>query len=557
MFNDAYCWLVVHSQTLHLGMDGRISLPAEKFFQMIAIAITVFAIGGMVPVLSLDQWRNPGLIMQYSHEFINMIHQDIILGTELQKKLNQGIMLEFADKISTAFWSTLRFSLTGVTPTSIETPKTKTSISATEGIYTVVFIPLITLDGKYVLDYFSGASLQYKGNGTLSIYVQGISLIMTREILLLGNTDKIKIISSKCSASIEYIDVNLHDPIIKSLIASVNLKQELTSLQQRVCRFSRYFLDMEISLQRAFNLGKDIHFNMSLLRRPTFYDGYVEFEHIGELSYRGDRKTFPSLPQKMVLPAPKKMIVYGMPDYFFNGLGYLAHNHHVLSYMYTKSDLPHHKQQLLSTSCEKECFGRLFPNVSTMSPNSSVEISVSTARPPFVQIIQSSFKVIFDFDIKAYVRLTNDSAPLLFSIRLSMSAPVALEMRKNSIRFDLHQPHTNITVIESRIGELSQEALCTLIEQSFQKVIIPFLMKSKLYGLNLYMHEGLSVREYKRNLHNGYATLSVDLLDMNATSKFVNLADKSNKPRFWPFCFVFATGLISKRIVKSMKKSGI
>lgn len=138
-----------------------------------------------------------------------------------------------------------------------------------------------------------------------------------------------------------------------------------------------------------------------------------------------------------------------------------------------------------------------------------------------------------------------------------MSAPVALEVRKNSIRFELHQPHTNITAIEkfsdACIGELSKEELYTLIEQSFQKVLIPLLVESKLYGLNLYMHEGLSVREYKRNLHNGYATLSVDLLDRNAKSKFVNLTDKSNKPCFWPFCFVFATGLISKRIVKFMK----
>lgn len=134
-------------------MDGRISLQVEKFFQVIAIAITIFAIGGMGPVFSLGQWRNPGLIMQYSHEFFNKIHQNVILGTELQKKLNQGIVLEFANKISTSFWSTMRFSLTGVIPTNIETQRTKTSISANEGISTVVFIPLITFDGKYVLEW--------------------------------------------------------------------------------------------------------------------------------------------------------------------------------------------------------------------------------------------------------------------------------------------------------------------------------------------------------------------------------------------------------------------
>lgn len=549
MFVDAACCVEVHSQALLLKMDGRMSLPVGKIFLMFAIVI--FACSGIAPVLSLNQWRNPGLIVQYSETYFDVLHQDIILGTELQKKLKQGLMLEFADKITTVFWSTMRFSLTGVTPKSYETPRTKTSISRKDGISTVVSIGNITFEGNYVVDYYSGLWLQYNRNGTISIYVEGISLIVTREIVLLENTDKMKFVSSKCSASIGHIDAKLHDPILKSLIAIVNLKQQLTSLEKRVCRFSRYFLDTEISLCQRINLGKDIHVNMSLLRRPIFHDGYVQFEHIGELSYRGNNRIFPLLPRQMVLPAPKNTIVYGLSDHLFNSLGYLVHNHQLLSYMYTKSDLPHNRQLLLSTSCEKECFGKLFPTVSTLSPpNSSVEISVSIAEPPNVQITQSLFTVFFDFNIRANVRLTSDSAPLLFSIRLLLSAPVTLDVKKHSLRFELHQPHTNITVIESRIGELSKEALYMLIEQSFQKVVVPFYVQSKLYGLKLHMREELSVGEYKRNLHNGYATLSVDLLNMNAESMFVTLTNKNKKPRFWGFILTSVVSLTSKELVK-------
>lgn len=510
----------------------------NKLFASFGLGLTILILVGHHTVTlrfgeCSESVRDPGLVVQYTEDLLAMSYQ-----TSLQEVFEDlrkyKVAFDFSGKASTLFWSTIRYRVSGFTLTGYEPPKANSSITTAKGILVNISLPILRFKGRYTLNLHNGQWLQYSRRGNILVTISGATLELHIEFTLSEDRDRVNRTMPHCSATIEGIHVDLQDSISDSLLAGINWDEEVKPHQEQFCRIMRLGIDGIIELSYKFT--KDIYLDISLLHKPAIYDGYFEIQHIGEVRYRGDETHFPRLPQPLVTNKPTNLVVYKMSDFIFNSFGYVVHNHKLLSFTYTKSDLPELRKHLLDTSCESECFGKLFPNASTRWPHSSVEISVTTSEPPSVQITPESFKVILEFNIEASARLTNDSAPLLFSIHLSVSSLVASSVKNNRICFQMKNPDANITTIESLIGDLPEDHLLVVINQAFQKILSPLIRQFAINGFDLEFGKVLSVNEYEFNLKNGHLSLLV--ISVNVKEK--DLTDKQYILRVIVNLFVFS-----------------
>lgn len=513
---------ILFSKTMH--MSRSMHAMTNKLFGSFCLRLAIFiVVGHHAETFRFGECsevvRNPGLVVLLTEDELTIVTQAVY------KKLFEilykyRIAFDFSGKSSSLIWSTIRYKLSAFTLTEYEQQKTRVSITKAKGLVLNMSLPILKFKGKYSLELHNGPWLQYSRKGSILATISGTTLEFSLEYTIHEDGNRVNRTLAQCSARIKGIDVDLQDPDLNSLIAGVNWDVEAEKYQEKFCRAIKLLVEGEHSFSYKFT--KDIYLDLSILNNYVMHDGYIEVQYVGEVRYIGDERHYSRLPEPLVTDKPTGLSAYKLSDFVFNSFGYVVHNHNLLSFIYSKSDLPELRKHLLDTTCESECFGKLFPNVSTRWPYASVEMGVTTAEAPFVQITPESFKVIFEFDIEVCARLANDSAPLLFSIHLSLSADVASSVRKNRICFHMRNPNSSITTIESRIGDLPEDKLVIIVNQAFQKVLPTLMKQFAINGFDLKYSNLVPINEYELKLMNDELSLiilSVNENDRDPTSK--------------------------------------
>lgn len=477
-----------------------------------ALTVVVVAVCAFLCVASgIPVNRDPGMTVYCTEACLAKWHMDAVFGEELRAKLRNAQVPDISGNVSSILWSHFEYYLQNITLKHYEQPEVQMSITREHGIMMTVKVPEMTFEGNFTLNYYIGNCHQYYGMGNFSVLIRETSVRMLRKTILVSDLETIKYESFDGVCSVKDIDIVFDDESSNALLALIGDRDLKLFVEAELCKSYKFLT--ETTFNASYNFTPNIYLDKTFLHEPIVHDGYIESPHIGKVCETTDDEAFEPLPLPMELINPKRMKVYCMSDYLFNSFGSIVHKRKLLSYTYTKSDLPEECASLLNTSCESDCIGTNFPALGNDHPNSIVELNVSTAELPRVQITKDEFRVHFTLDMAAYARRENGDITLLFVIRLVLSARVDFVIRNNRIYLKMQHPDSNIEIIQSTIGELNEEKLLPLVELSLQKGLVPACAYFNQIGFNLGVPYPFSAARIEMELNEGYVCLMYDYLN--------------------------------------------
>jgi len=225
---------------------------------------------------------------------------------------------------------------------------------------------------------------------------------------------------------------------------------------------------------------------MSLITKPIIHDSYIEYQHRGEFRNKGNTQPYTSWPETISPRFSDRMVDIAISNWTLNSFTDAIHDSHRLNYTYTVDDLDDKRKHLLNTTCLDDCFGKLFPAVSTLYPNEVVELKVTGLKQSRVEIDPQEFKIIINFDFEAYVRTSDDSVKELFSVGIDLIANVRGTVKGSRLAFEMERPvNSTFTVFSSKIGYLTKENVISVFQQALQKNAISLLTFLKTKGFKM------------------------------------------------------------------------
>lgn len=467
-----------------------------------ALAVVFLAVCAFLCVASGIPVDSPGMVVYCTEEGLAMWHKDAVFGDELRAKLRNAQVPDISGNVSSMLWSHFEYFLRNITLKHYAQPEVQMSITRERGIMMTVNISEMTFEGNFTLNYYIGNCHQYYGMGNFSVLIRETSVKMLRKTILGSDSETVKYESSDGVCSVNYTDIVFDDEWSNALLALIDNGELNRLVEAELCKSYKNLT--EATFDASYNFTSNIYLNKTFLHEPIVHDGYIEARHTGKVSETADDEAFEPLPLPMDLINPKRMKVYCMSDYLFNSFGSIVQKRKLLSYTYTKSDLPEGCESLLNT---------ILPTVGTDHPNSTVELNVSTTEQPCVKITKDEFRVNFTHDMAAHVRRENGDITLLFVVRLVLSARVDFVIRNNRIYLKMQHPDSNIKIIQSTIGELNEDKLLPLVELSLQKGLVPACAYFNQIGFDLGVPNPFSAARIEMELNEGYVCLMYDYLN--------------------------------------------
>src|SRR6218665_1285054 len=440
--------------------------------------------------LCMGMERTPGLMIVLTDESQTLFHNDVDFRKLLEEKLNSSIIPTIHRNFSTILGSKITIDLKDCILKSYDRPEFVVSIDLKEGIVLNVSVPMMQFDGMYVVRFDNGLTDRLEWLGNFTLLVRKTSLKIRKEIDVETEENKVKWLSTNMTGSIDIVEIHTDDVELDGMLALIDSNDVMKAVID--CFGDAYKNLTEYETDNSYNITDDIHLDMSLVGQPIIFDGGVAFPHRAEAVFNGDDRTYmyEVEPPKLDVVQPNAYVLYSVSELPFNSLLWVVHNHKLLSHTFTKANLPENSKDRLNTTCEKDCSGKLFPQAALQFPDSSIELDMDTNSPPYVNIKSESFKIWMEFNCSAKAR--KNAEPLLkdvFNVHLNVSASVESSVKGTKIHLGLLRAHSNVDVIDSKIGYLDIESVRDLCHMILEDKLAAILVETKVKGKELKLNE--------------------------------------------------------------------
>src|SRR6218665_3735171 len=476
------------------------------------LALLILVVGASL-CMGID--RNPGLMITLTDESQTLFHNDVDFRKLLDEKLNSSIIPPIHRNFSTILGSKITIDLKDCILKSYDRPEFVVSIDSKEGINLNVSVPMMQFDGMYVVRFDNGLTDRLEWLGNFPLLGRKTSLKIRKEIDVETEENKVKWLSTNMTGSIDIVEIHTDDVELGGMLALIDSNDVMKAVID--CFGDAYKNLTEYETDNSYNITDDIHLNMTLVGQPVIFDGAVAFPLRAQAVFNGDDRTYEVEPPKLDVVQPNATVLYKVNEFPFNSLLWVVHNHKLLSHTFTKANLPENSKHRLNTTCEKDCFGKLFPQAALEFPDSSIELDMDTISPPYVNIKWESFKIWMEFNCSAKAR--KNAEPLLkdvFNVHLNVSASVELSIKGTKIYLGLLRAHSYVDVIDSKIGDLDIESVRGLCHMILEDKLAAILVETKVKGKELKLNE--PVKDYEIIQEDRYVSLLLHLKALSETS---------------------------------------
>lgn len=473
------------------------------------VFLAVFAFAH-TSIASVSLTIPPGMVVYCTEECLAMWYTENMFGEELRAKLNNTRLPDISGNVSSILWSSFGYDYKNITLKNYTDPEVHVQITEEKGIVMTVIVPEMSFEGNVILTHSIGDWNQYNGMGNCSLSLRKTSVIMERKTILGSDLEAITYESLNGNCSIEELEIVCHHQVLDELLAQIDRRELKRLAEGELCKSYKFLT--KTTFNASYHFTPDIYLDKTFLDQPIIHHGYIEVHHRGEVRDISDNEAFRSLPSPMEPISPERMKDYRLSEYLFNSFGNIVHKRQLLWYTYTKEDLPQGHESLLDTSCEQHCFGTLFPTAGNNHSNSTVELKVSTAKPLRVQITEAEFRVNFTLEMAAHARQENGNSTFLFLISQELSAKVDVIIKDSKIHFEMQHPDSNIKIINSAIGQLSEDKLLTVVELAYQKVLVSALAYFRHTGFDLGVPHPFSAARSEVKYNKGDVLIMFDYL---------------------------------------------
>lgn len=269
-----------------------------------------------------------------------------------------------------------------------------------------------------------------------------------------------------CSASVENIDLNLQADVANwflNLFTGKIKDRVKPMLKDAICdkiKNGQNMIATEVAKNIKPCLGSSCNFRIDLhfVSPPVFGENFTETAHRGEIFWQDDTQPAPyEAPPFQPLPPSSKMADLYVNAYAVNTAMYAMHKHNVLSYKFTKHDLPDSCPNALDTSCENKslCIGNIFPSIFGHFPNASVELDFVTTSPPFLSISTGRFSIAFSVLTNVLVRNSDEAIMAVKQLVLTGSIAASISINEDAL---ISFADTEVVFVNASISDKEKEA---------------------------------------------------------------------------------------------------
>lgn len=375
----------------------------------------------------------PGILVRLPHKGLQTAVD--VASKQLKSRINQGIHVPDMSGSFRPGAGHLEYFLTKVEVKECSLDEVTVRINQGIGVTISVGKIQALIGGKFRYKY----TIMYIptwNSGTFSVTTSDVSLSV--EVTVRMNPYGQPIVNfPSCSASVGNIGLTFEAKHMNWLLSRLTkrLKDKMKpTLEDGICdaiRNGRNQIEKEFAknIKPCLDSGCDFHIDLRFVSHPVFGENFIETTLLGVVFYMNDTRLAPfeALPFQP-LPLSSKMADLYVSPYVFNTAMLVLHINDLLSYKFTKYDLPDTCANTLGTSCKSEslCIRNILPDVYGSFPNASVELYFFTISPPFMSISNDSLSVTFHVHANVAIRNLEGSvmAVRLLTLRGSFAAMV-------------------------------------------------------------------------------------------------------------------------------------
>lgn len=292
----------------------------------------------------------------------------------------------------------------------------------------------VSVNGKFEYVY-TVASIPTKNSGTLSVTISDVSLYVNATAgMAAGGRPTVDF--PGCSASIGNINIKFKAATVNWILQlftdtiKANMKPILTGAICKAVKDGRYLIVKQIANYIKPCLDRSCYFLIDLrfVSPPVFGKGFIEAAYQGEIFWKSDKRLAPfkALPFRRLEVSSKMADLY-VNAYVLNTLLYAVHQNDLLSYEFTRNDLPRGYHYVMNTSCDSEsCIGNLLPSIFSRHPAATVELDVIATKSPFLNISDKGCSIALGGNIKIQIRNSTGSVTTLAVLTLEGYAEMSV-----------------------------------------------------------------------------------------------------------------------------------
>lgn len=414
----------------------------------------------------------PGILVRLTYKGLQTAVD--VASKRLKSRINQGMHVPDMSGSFRPGTGHLEYFLTEVEVKECSLDEVTVRINPGTGVTISIGKIQALIGGKFRYKY----TIMYIptwNSGTFSVTTSDVSLCV--EVTVRMNPDGQPIVDfPSCTASIGNIGLTFEAKHMNWLLGRLTkrLKDKMKpTLQDAICdaiRNGRDRIEKELAknIKPCLDSACNCRIDLCFVSHPVFGENFIETGHRGEVFCKNDTGLAPFEPIPFQpLPLSSKMAELYVSPYVFNTAMRAMHQNELLSYKFTKYDLPDTCPNALDTSCKRSeslCIRNVLPNVFGSFPNASVELYFFTISPPFMSISSDSLSVTIHVHANVSIRNLDGSiiAERLLTLRGSYVALVFINPNA-SVDFTV----TDVNFVNATISDKDTETDLFEIDDSY------------------------------------------------------------------------------------------
>ncbi|CAC5392013.1 LBP [Mytilus coruscus] len=393
----------------------------------------------------------------------------------------------------------VKYSLTNLIVNDFKAPKSAITLASGSDVEWRATKIGLEIDGTFEYIF-----LFIKGGGDFTVKASDLSFAVGIQIGVDTN-GKPTIKTTSCDCKIGPLKIKFRGKRawIYNILTTLASNAIATMLQKKVCEKVKDVLDKKAeeelcSFQAEIQLGEHLTLDYRLLSAPHITSEYIEGDFKGEVFWTMNRTEAPFTPAPMAsITDNKKMAYLTVSNYIFNSMGYQAYAHGLLIYNLTSQKM-RDKNDLLNTTCDDACIGKLIPQIGQLYPNCHVEIHLQSTDWPRVFITEKAVQILSKNNVTFSARKPDNTLHFMFRIHAVTMASVKINLNGDALSgtIDYMKVETNVT--NSLIGDIDETTFQLLVDDAVKKVIKPMINDYlKDVGIQLPSTDNLQFKDAK------------------------------------------------------------
>ncbi|CAJ0928206.1 unnamed protein product, partial [Mesorhabditis belari] len=163
----------------------------------------------------------------------------------------------------------------------------------------------------------------------------------------------------------------------------------------------------------------------------------------------------------------------------------------------------------LDTQCDVLCLGTVVPELARVLPNKTLTINAKTLSPPIIALTPDKALVFLNASLDVNPQPKTDGIPdSLLTVNVETEFALKVEVNKQKVKGNLHMLNAQATLVDSKVGLISQQTVDFLVSMS-----TPFLEDAVDMWVGRYLVDAPDFPTTNEilTIHRGFLRYEVDL----------------------------------------------